>query len=76
VILLTREAYYTTQRGDASVRSISHKESRIIYFDPATQMKAAAAAGGGGGGGGGAAGGTAAQKAAQSLLQRYTRLTA
>jgi hypothetical protein len=74
VILLTREAYYTTQRGDASVRSISHKESRIIYFDPATQMKAAAAAGGGGGGG--AAGGTAAQKAAQSLLQRYTRLTA
>jgi hypothetical protein len=71
VILLTREAYYSTAHGDSSVRSITHKESRIMYFDPAAMVKAMSS-----GGGSGPSGGTAAQKAAQSLLQRYTRLTA
>jgi hypothetical protein len=69
-LLLTRDAYYSSQRGDSSVRSITHKESRIMYFDPAAMMKATS------GGSAGAGGGTAAQNAAKSLLQRYTRLTA
>jgi hypothetical protein len=70
VLLFVRESYYSTARGDSSVRAIAHKESRITYFDPASMMKAMAS------GGGGSSGGTASQKAAQALLQRYTRLTA
>ena len=33
-MMLMREAYYASVRGDATVRMIGHKESRIIYFDP------------------------------------------
>jgi len=68
VLLFTRDAYYSAQRGDSSVRSITHKESRIMYFDP--NAKSGAAAGGGGGSG------SPAQRAAKDLLLRYTRLTA
>jgi hypothetical protein len=68
-LLFTRDAYYATQRGDASIRAIAHKESRITYFDPASTLKALSSGGGG-------SGGTPAQRAAKDLLQRYTRLTA
>jgi hypothetical protein len=67
-LLFAKDYYQTTQRGDQSIRQIAHKESRIIYFDPATMMKAMNSGGGGGG--------SAAQNAARNLLQRYTRLTA
>jgi hypothetical protein len=67
-LLFAKDYYQTTQRGDQSIRQITHKESRIIYFDPATMMKAMNS--------GGSGGGSAAQNAARNLLQRYTRLTA
>jgi hypothetical protein len=67
-MLLMKEAYYSNIRGDSSIRSISHKESRVMYFDPNAANK-----GGGGGGSGVAAPGTAARKAVDRLLQRYTR---
>jgi hypothetical protein len=59
-IMLIREAYYATIRGDATVRMIAHKESRIIYFDPNVLMK-------------GASGGSPAQRAAADLLTHFTR---
>lgn len=31
-MLLAQEAYYQSLRGDSSIRSISHKESRVQYF--------------------------------------------
>jgi hypothetical protein len=68
-LLIAKETYYQTQRGDASIRQIAHKESRIIYFDPATMIKAMNSGSSG-------QGGSAAQNAAKNLLQRYTRLTA
>lgn len=61
-ILLSREAYFAATRGDASVRMISHKDSRIIYFDP--NARTAVASG---------AAGSAAQRAAGDLLKRFTR---
>jgi hypothetical protein len=63
-LLITRDAYYAMQRGDASIRQISHKESRISYFDPSKT------------GGSSSSGGTPGQEAAKNLLQRYTRLVA
>jgi hypothetical protein len=68
--LLIREAYYAAVRGDATVRMLSHKESRIIYFDP--NLIAARAAGGAGV----AAAGSAAQRAAHNLLVHFTRYVA
>jgi hypothetical protein len=69
-LLFAREAYYSSLRGDTTVRQIAHKESRISYFDPATLARAMSS------GSSGSSGGSAAQNAAKSLLQRYTRLTA
>lgn len=69
-MLLTKEAYYSNIRGDSSIRSISHKESRVMYFDPNSANKGG---GGGGGAGGIAAPGTSARKAVDRLIQRYTR---
>ncbi len=62
-ILLTRESYYAATRGDATVRMISHRDARVIYFDP--NVKAA----------GGAKGGpaTPARRAIEALLSCYTR---
>lgn len=60
-LLLARESYYAAQRGDSTVRMISHKESRVIYFDPNAR------------GGGVAATGSPAQRAAKNLLSRFTR---
>jgi hypothetical protein len=64
-ILIAREAYYAATRGDATIRMVSHKEARIIYFDPNARSAAGAAAGGGGG--------TAASRAAQDLIRRFIR---
>src|SRR6266478_2061974 len=33
-MLLTRESYFATLRGDQTVRQVSHKESRVAFFDP------------------------------------------
>jgi hypothetical protein len=63
VVMLAREAYYSTLRGDATVRMIAHKESRIIYFDPNVLAKS----------GGGGSHGTPAQRAAADLLTHFTR---
>lgn len=66
-ILYTREAYFAAVRGDASVRMISHKEARIIYFDPNMALRAMAV------GGAGAGGATPTQRAARALLSHFTR---
>jgi hypothetical protein len=63
--MLMREAYDAGVRGDATVRMIGHKESRIIYFDPNALAKSV--------GGGGTSGGTAAQRASRDLLDHFTR---
>jgi len=63
-ILLAREAYYASTRGDATVRMVSHKDSRIIYFDPNARGGAGAAAG---------SGGSPARRAVGDLLKKYTR---
>jgi hypothetical protein len=62
-VILMREAYYSTIRGDASVRMIAHKESRIIYFDPNVLAKT----------GMGGSHGTPAQRAVADLLTHFTR---
>jgi hypothetical protein len=65
-VMLMREAYYASVRGDATVRMIGHKESRIIYFDPNLLARSS----------GGSAGGTPAQRAAHDLLTHFTRYEA
>jgi hypothetical protein len=65
--MLMREAYYAGQRGDASVRMIGHKESRVIYFDPNAAARSA---------GGGGSAGSPAQRAAHDLLTHFTRYEA
>ena len=66
-IILAREAYYASVRGDATVRMIGHKESRIIYFDPNVLARSAGGAG---------SGGTPAQRAVHDLLSHFTRYEA
>lgn len=66
-VILMREAYYATVRGDATVRMIGHKESRIIYFDPNLLARSA---------GGVGTGGTPAQRAVHDLLTHFTRYEA
>ncbi len=64
-ILLTRESYNAAIRGDSTIRSISHKETRVMYFDPnALAMKAAS---------GGGAKGSPGLRAAEALVQGFTR---
>jgi hypothetical protein len=64
-ILLTRESYNAAIRGDAMIRSISHKEARVMYFDPnALAIKSMASAG---------KSGTTAMRAAEALVQGLTR---
>jgi len=62
-LLMAREAYYATIRGDATVRMIGHKEARVIYFDPNTALK----------GSGGSSGGSPARRAVADLLTAYMR---
>ena len=64
---MLREAYYASVRGDATIRMIGHKESRIIYFDPNVLAKSA---------GGGGTGGSPAQRAVHDLLSHFTRYEA
>jgi hypothetical protein len=66
-VILIREAYYATIRGDASVRMIGHQESRIIYFDPNVLARSAGSA---------SSGGTPAQRAVNDLLTSFTRYEA
>ena len=61
-LLVTREAYHAALRGDASIRMIMHKQSRIMFFDP----NAAAAKASG-------SGGSAARRAITDLIRGYTR---
>ena len=61
-ILLTRESYYAAARGDASVKLVVHKESRVGFFDPRAPA-----------GGGGGRGSSPARRAIDNLLQGYTR---
>lgn len=65
VLLVTREAFHAATKGDASIRMITHKQSRVMFFDPnAANAKAASGA---------ASAGTAARRAISDLLKRYTR---
>lgn len=64
VTLLGRENYNAAQRGDSTVRMISHKDSRVIYFDPNAAANKGVSA---------SSGGTAAQRAINDLLTRFMR---
>jgi hypothetical protein len=66
-VLLSREAYYASARGDSTVRMISHKDSRIIYFDPNSKTSPSGSTSSQGGG-------TAAQRAVGDLLKRFVRI--
>lgn len=61
-VLMAREAYYASTRGDASIRMVAHKESRVIYFDP--NAKAGASTSGSG---------SPARRAVGDLLKHFTR---
>lgn len=65
-LLVTREAINAAKRGDSTIRSISHKESRVMFFD--ANLVAAKLAGSGTG-----VGGSPAKRAISDLLKRYTR---
>ena len=67
-MMITREGYYQIIRGDATVRMISHKDSRVIYFDPNAR--------GGAGGKSGAAvsDGSPARRAINNLLECFIRV--
>ncbi len=60
--LMTREAYFAATRGDASVRMVSHKGSRVMYFDPNAKSASASS------------GSSAARRSIESLLQSYIRI--
>lgn len=60
-LLLTREAYNAAVRGDATIRMIGHKESRVIYFDPNAKS------------GGGGSTKSPAQRAVGDLLRHFMR---
>jgi hypothetical protein len=66
-LLMIREAYYATIRGDATIRMVGHKEARVIYFDPNARSAS------GSGGSGGVSGGSMARRAIDNLLKKYTR---
>lgn len=60
-LLMTREAYFAASRGDASIRQISHKDSRVTYFDPNAKSASSGSDS------------SPARKAVGSLLQHFTR---
>lgn len=66
-MLMTREAYFATQRGDATIRMVSHKDARVMYFDPSMMVKALAAGGGGNAG-------SPALRRIQELLTAYIHI--
>ena len=67
-LILSREAYFATQRGDATIRMVSHKDARVMYFDPSLMIKALASGGGSG------AGGSPALRRIANLLTAYIHL--
>ena len=67
-LLLSREAYFASQRGDATIRMVSHKDARVMYFDPSTMVRALASGGGSG------AGGSPALRRIADLLTAYIHL--
>lgn len=67
-LLMTREAYFATQRGDATIRMVSHKDARVMYFDPSTMVRALASGGGSG------KGGSPAIRRIQDLLTAYIHI--
>src|SRR6266550_2848077 len=67
-LLMTREAYYASTRGDATIRMIGHKDARVIYFDPNAALKAVSGGGGGGG--------SPARRAVADLLKHFMRFEA
>lgn len=60
-LLMTREAYFAASRGDASIRQISHKDSRVTYFDPNAKSASSGSDS------------SPARKAVGTLLQHFTR---
>lgn len=60
-LLMTREAYFAASRGDASIRQISHKDSRVTYFDPNAKSASSGSDS------------SPARKAVGNLLQHFTR---
>lgn len=62
-LLMTREAYYAAARGDATIRMVSHKETRVIYFDPNAKLGAA----------GGTSVGSPTRRAVNDLLDHFRR---
>lgn len=64
VLLVTREAVTAAKKGDSTIRMITHKQSRIMYFDPnAAAAKAAS----------GSSVGTAGRRAIADLLRHHMR---
>jgi len=62
-LLLIREDRATAQRQATSgIRSLSHKEARVMFFDPAQQLRAQGG------------GGNQTMNAVSALLSHYTRL--
>lgn len=61
-LLMTREAYNATTRGDSSVRMIRHKDSAITYFDPNAKS-----------GSSGGSGESPARRSVGNLLKHFTR---
>lgn len=66
-LLLSREAYFAAQRGDATIRMVSHKDARVMYFDPSLMVRALASGGSG-------KGGSPAIRRIQDLLTAYIHL--
>jgi hypothetical protein len=64
-LLMARESYYSAIRGDATVRMVGHKETRVIYFDPNAALKAL--------GGGAGSSGSPAKRAAEDLVRHFMR---
>lgn len=61
-LLMTRESYNAISRGDSSIRQISHKDSRITYFDPNSKSDSSSSGGG-----------SPARRAVGDLLKHFTR---
>lgn len=61
-LLMTRESYNAISRGDSSIRQISHKDSRITYFDPSSKSDSSSSGGG-----------SPARRAVGDLLKHFTR---
>jgi hypothetical protein len=66
-ILVRRGRTEAQREATAGIRSIQHKDSRVMFFDPNASQ-------GGGGGNGGSGTSTEAIRAVHALLYHYSRL--